>query len=91
LTKCSTGEEITQQVRWLSEEGVFAGQERCALRINPSSIDIELVVLSFVMAEKKRRGKTKPRTSEARAMHTEDDAFDGGGSGAEAEAGLGEM
>ncbi|KAF5358510.1 hypothetical protein D9756_001965 [Leucocoprinus leucothites] len=87
LTQCSTGEEIAQQVRWFSEEGVFAGQERSALRINPCSVDIELVVLSFVMAEKKRRPRIKSKADESKTLHAEDVPLDGAVEGAEAETG----
>jgi len=78
---------VAQQVRWLSEEGVFAGQERSALRINLCSINIELIVLSFIMLEKKRRAKIAQKVGESKALHFQDDPLDGGASGAEAEAG----
>lgn len=74
-------------MRWFSEEGVFAGQERSALRINPCSVDIELVVLSFVMAEKKRRPRIKSKADESKTLHAEDVPLDGAVEGAEAETG----
>jgi len=85
LSVCNTGDEIAQQVRWLAEEGVFAGQERSALRINPCLIDIELIVLSFVILEKQRRARISEKVCQSRNLY--DDPLDGGASGAEAEAG----
>ena len=38
-------------------EGCFAGQKRKVLRIEPCSIDIDLIVLTFVIMESKRREK----------------------------------
>lgn len=62
---------MAQQVRWLSEEGVFASQER----------------FSFIMLEKKRRAKIAQKVGESKTLHFQDDPLDGGASGAEAEAG----
>lgn len=36
-------------------EGVFAGDKRQVLRIQPCSIDIDLIVLTFIIMETKRR------------------------------------
>lgn len=38
-------------------EGVFAGDKRQVLRIQPCSIDIDLIVLTFIIMETKRREK----------------------------------
>ncbi|KAF9448897.1 TonB box-containing protein [Macrolepiota fuliginosa MF-IS2] len=81
MTKCSSGDEITQQVRWSSGEGMFVGQKKCALRIYPCTIDIELIVLSFLVVEKKRR---ESKGDERETVHVVvDDPIDGGASGAE--------
>ena len=85
LSVCDTGHEIAQQVRWLAEEGVFAGQERSALRINSCLIDVALIVLSFVILEKQRRARISEKVGQSTKLH--DDPLDGGASGAEAEAG----
>jgi len=85
LSVCDTGDEIAQQVRWLAEEGIFAGQERSALRINPCLIDVALIVLSFVILEKQKRTRISEKVGQSTKLH--DDPLDGGASGAEAEAG----
>ena len=85
LSVCNTGNEIAQQVRWAAEEGVFAGQERSALRINPCLIDVALIVLSFVILEKQRRARISEKVYQSTKLH--EDPLDGGASGAEAEAG----
>lgn len=46
-------------------------------------MDIELIILSFVMAEKKRQARTNMKGKEK--SRTEEDPMDGGASGAEAE------
>jgi len=81
MTKCSSGDEVTQQVRWSSGEGMFMGQKKCALRIHPCTVDIELIVLSFLIVEKKRR---ESKGDGRETVHVVvDDPIDGGASGAE--------
>jgi len=87
LSVCDTGDEIAQQVRWLAEEGIFAGQERSALRINSCLIDVALIVLSFVILEKQKRTRISEKVGQSTSTKLHDDPLDGGASGAEAEAG----
>jgi hypothetical protein len=39
----------------VNEEGLFAGEKKSRICIQPCSVDIDLVVLSFVILEKKKR------------------------------------
>jgi len=48
-------------------------------------IDVELIVLSFVILEKQRRARILEKVGQSKTLH--DDPLDGGASGAEAEAG----
>ncbi|KAF9466257.1 TonB box-containing protein [Collybia nuda] len=58
LMCCDTDEEIARYSHVLVEEGLFAGEKRTVLRVQPlCTIDIDLVVLSFVIMEKKRRDR----------------------------------
>lgn len=41
----------------ISSEGFFAGQNKEVLRVQPCSVDIDLVILTFVVMEIKRRRK----------------------------------
>ena len=36
---------------------MFRGEERWGLRIRPSNLDIDLIVLTFIILEKRRRDK----------------------------------
>jgi hypothetical protein len=59
------------------------------LRIYPCSPDIELVVLSFILAEKKRRARVKSKAGEGKALYAKDEPSEGGMEGNEAEASTG--
>ncbi|KAF8626344.1 hypothetical protein AX15_005001 [Amanita polypyramis BW_CC] len=82
LTQVGTDEEIAQYSRELIEEGLFAREKRAVLRIYPCSLDIDLIILSFLIFAKKRRDRGGDGTK--LTAHDEDPQGDGGFSGAEA-------
>ncbi|GLB35456.1 hypothetical protein LshimejAT787_0210210 [Lyophyllum shimeji] len=55
LTSSGDNEEIARYTSAITVEGLFAGQRKSFLRIQPCSVDLDLVVLSFMIMEKKRR------------------------------------
>lgn len=55
LSRCDTGQEVARYSYDVDEEGLFAGEKRSRIRIQPCSVDIDLVILSFVIVEKKKR------------------------------------
>ncbi|KAL0577362.1 hypothetical protein V5O48_004614 [Marasmius crinis-equi] len=86
LTNGETDEEIARFSSMATDEGLYAGERKSRLRIQPCSVDIDLVVLSFLMMEKKRRAKAGDKALVMGNAHDEDpqgegDAGDGGGGG----------
>lgn len=57
LTQRNTGEEIARHSLDLVKEGPFRGEERWVLRIRSCILDIDLIVLTFIVLEKRRRDK----------------------------------
>ncbi|KAF8164020.1 TonB box-containing protein [Pholiota molesta] len=89
LIRCDTHTEIASSSSSIVNEGVFAGETKQMLRIQPCSIDIDLVVLTFIIMEKKRR--ERDGYADAQYVPYEEVQGDGGGSGegeADAEAGV---
>ena len=58
-----TGAEVARYTRGLVEEGFFAGQKKWFLRIRPSSLSIDIIILTFVIMEKKRRDRVADPTA----------------------------
>lgn len=54
LTRSDTKEEIAVCLQMLSVEGPFAGERTEVLRIQPCTIDIDYIVLTYVLLEMKR-------------------------------------
>jgi len=63
----------------LSTEGLFAGEKKHILRVQPCSIDIDIVVLTFLMMEKKRRDRDGIGGDSYKIPHDADPLGDGGG------------
>ncbi|PPQ70912.1 hypothetical protein CVT24_009974 [Panaeolus cyanescens] len=82
LTQADTRAEVACSMNVLSSEGFFAGENKEVLRIQPCSVDIDLIILTFVMMEIKRRRKYGGTFVEE-ALHDEEPQgeCDGGGSG----------
>ena len=81
LTQVGTSEEVARYTRELIDEGLFAKEKRAVLRIHPCSLDIDLIILSFLIFAKKRRDRGDGTKLTA---YDEDPQGDGGFSGAEA-------
>ncbi|THV07997.1 TonB box-containing protein [Dendrothele bispora CBS 962.96] len=77
LCNSLTNEEVARYTCALTLEGLYAGERKSRLRIQPCSVDIDLVVLSFLMVEKKRREKSG-ESSAMMIYHDEDPKGDGG-------------
>ena len=82
LIQVDTNKEIAQYSRQLIKEGLFAQEKRAVLRFQPCSLDIDLIILSFLIFAKKRRDRGGDGTK--LTPHDEDPQGDGGFSGAEA-------
>jgi hypothetical protein len=77
LTHNETNEEVARFIQELIAEGIFAGERKSCLRIQPCSVDLDLIVLSCLIMEKKRRDHAGDGTT--LAAHDEDPQGDGGG------------
>jgi hypothetical protein len=82
LVQVDTNNEIAQYSRQSIKEGLFAQEKRAVLRIQPSALDIDLIILTFLIFAKKRRDRGGDGTK--LTAHDEDPQGDGGYSGAEA-------
>ena len=85
LTCCDTRTEIARFKTVRCHEGLFAGEWKSVLQLNPCSVDIDLIVLTFIIIEKKRRERDGDPVH--LTPHDEDPLGDGGGSG-EGESGV---
>ena len=85
LTCCDTRTEIARFTTVRCHEGLFAGEWKSVLQLNPCSVDIDLIVLTFIIIEKKRRERDGDPIH--LTPHDEDPLGDGGGSG-EGESGV---
>ena len=47
------------------KEGFFRGEGKWALKIRPTSLDIDLIVLTFIILEKRRRDTLKCASQKA--------------------------
>lgn len=75
---------MARVVSSLAGEGLFAGERKARLRIQPCSVDIDLIIISFMIVEKKRREQAGDRTG--LPAHSED-PIDAGGDGGDGGAG----
>ncbi|KAF8638860.1 hypothetical protein AX17_001916 [Amanita inopinata Kibby_2008] len=82
LSQVGTNKEIARYSRGMVKQGIFAGEKRGVLQIQPCTLDIDLIVLSFLIVEKKRRDRRGDGTR--LTAHDEDPQGDGGFSGGEA-------
>ncbi|PPQ67674.1 hypothetical protein CVT25_012702 [Psilocybe cyanescens] len=55
LTRSDSSTEIASSMSVLGTEGVFAGEKKQVLRIQPCTLDIDLIILTFIIMERKRR------------------------------------
>lgn len=65
LTKRSTGEEVARHTPELVKDGYFKGEQQWVLKIKPGcDLDADMVVLTFVILEKRRREKLAKQSPE---------------------------
>ncbi|KAL1747504.1 hypothetical protein HDZ31DRAFT_31628 [Schizophyllum fasciatum] len=81
LTRVDTSEEVARFCTTVPEEGAFKGERRSTLRIQACTVDVELILLTFLIIEKKRRDGVDAERS---CAHDEDPQGDGGGDGGSA-------
>ncbi|KAF8061630.1 TonB box-containing protein [Lyophyllum atratum] len=80
LSSSSDNAEIARYTSAFNRDGIFAGERKSFLRVQPCSVDLDLVVLSFVVMEKKRREHAGDGTR--LAAHDKDVQGDGAADGA---------
>lgn len=78
LTNYNTGKEVARFKQNLVEEGFFRGERKWHLQIQPSSLDIDMVVITFMIMEKKRRDRVADPHA-VRALDHDEDPGEGGG------------
>ncbi|KAJ4475769.1 TonB box-containing protein [Lentinula aciculospora] len=81
LMRSDTKEEVACYSFALSKEGLYAGERKSRLTIQPSSVELELIVVSFFIMLKKRREKVGPGGDNLLCAHDVDPQGDGGGDG----------
>jgi hypothetical protein len=59
LTHRITGEEVARFAKETVKEGFFRGEGKWGLRIRPTALDIDIIVLTFIILEKRRRDALK--------------------------------
>ncbi|KAJ3505124.1 hypothetical protein NLJ89_g7576 [Agrocybe chaxingu] len=79
LTRLDTNRDIACSMTTACVEGLFAGERKQILRIQPCALDIDVVVLTFLVMERKRRARDGGGLEEVE--RDEDPQGDGGGSG----------
>ena len=81
LYHCKTRREIARPVQEMVTEGFFRGQKKFCLAIEPTTLDIDVVVLSFLIMEKRRRERVTAESMKIR--HQDEDTTAEGGCEAE--------
>ena len=77
LLHCKTRREIARPVQEMVTEGFFKGQKKFCLAIEPTTLDIDVVVVSFLIMEKRRRDRVTGESMKLRHLD-EDVATEGG-------------
>ncbi|KAI0737872.1 hypothetical protein C8Q80DRAFT_1114190 [Daedaleopsis nitida] len=65
LTHLNSGREVARFTRELVTEGFFRGERKWCLHVQPTTLDIDMVVLTFVIMEKRRRDRVTADTKDA--------------------------
>ncbi|KAG6845688.1 hypothetical protein H0H87_004949 [Tephrocybe sp. NHM501043] len=80
LTRVHDNKEIAKYTMGSRVEGSFAGEKKTFLQIQPCSLDLDLLILSFAIMEKKRRERTDDLATVPHEDEVQGDgAADGGG------------
>ncbi|KAJ8482135.1 hypothetical protein ONZ51_g5564 [Trametes cubensis] len=77
LTRLDTGDEVARFSQELVTEGFFRGERKWCLQIQPTTLDIDMIVLTFIIMEKRRRDRVAVETMKS-GDHDEDLAEGGG-------------
>ncbi|KAI0948728.1 hypothetical protein AcV7_009390 [Taiwanofungus camphoratus] len=78
LTNNSTGEEVARFTEDLVNDGFFRGQKKWYLRIQPSSLNTDMIVITFIIMERKRRDRVTNHMA-VRVCDRDEDLGEGGG------------
>ena len=57
LTQLKSGEVVARFTQELVKEGFFCGERKWCLQIEPTTLDIDTIVLTFIIMEKRRRDR----------------------------------
>ncbi|KAI0781400.1 hypothetical protein BD413DRAFT_667306 [Trametes elegans] len=82
LTRLDTGEEVARFTQELVAEGFFRGERKWCLQIQATTLDIDMVVTTFIIVEKRRRDRVA--VEGMKMPHCDEDVPEGG---CEAESG----
>ncbi|KAI0373254.1 hypothetical protein BV20DRAFT_938211 [Pilatotrama ljubarskyi] len=85
LTHLDTGAEVARFTQELVTEGFFRGERKWCLQVQPTTLDIDMIVLTFIIMEKRRRDRVAGEAMKVRPC--DEDLPEGGG--CEAGAGMG--
>ncbi len=77
LYHCKTRREIARPLQEMVTEGFFRGQKKYCLAIEPTTLDIDVIVLSFLIMEKRRRDRVTGDSM--KVMHQDEDVTAEGG------------
>ncbi|PCH38414.1 hypothetical protein WOLCODRAFT_66498 [Wolfiporia cocos MD-104 SS10] len=78
LTDSNTGKEVARYTQDVVKEGFFRGEKKWYLRIQPATLDIDMVVVTFMIMEKKRRDKVTDHQAMRVSEHDEEPGEGGG-------------
>lgn len=85
LTCCDTNEEVARFAIKIIDEGCYVQEKKPVLVVQPCSVDVDLVILSWVIMENKLREGGKDGS---KFTARDEDPVDGGGAG---DSGPGEL
>ncbi|KZT70192.1 hypothetical protein DAEQUDRAFT_725822 [Daedalea quercina L-15889] len=78
LTCAKTRKEIARFTEDVVTEGFFRGQKKWYLQVQPSTLDVDMVVITFIIMEKKRRDEVEDPLA-VRVLEHDEDPAEGGG------------
>ncbi|OBZ75668.1 hypothetical protein A0H81_04804 [Grifola frondosa] len=76
LTNTLTSEEVARFTQDAVSEGFFRGEKKWMLQVQPSSLDIDMIVLTFIIMEKRRRDRV---AEHMKVANQDEDPLEGGG------------
>ncbi|KAL7283004.1 hypothetical protein ACG7TL_002428 [Trametes sanguinea] len=77
LTHLESGDEIARFTQEMVVEGFFRGERKWCLQIQPTTLDIDMIVLTFIIMEKRRRDRVSAEAMKIRDC--DEDPAEGGG------------